>query len=376
MKCEMCGAPSTMRCPTCAKLGLPDSYFCSQAHFKAFWAVHKLKHSPDALRSALLAAARGPPPSESLDERFAGYRYTGGVRKGALSPMRAVPAHIPRPDYAETGDPAEEYATRRDPPEVKTAAQIAGMREACRVAREVLDAAARAVRVGATTDEIDRVVHEAAVEREAYPSPLNYRGFPKSVCTSVNEVVCHGIPDKRELQDGDIVNVDVTTFYRGFHGDLNETFPVGSSALADEASKRLIRCAYDCMMEGIAAVRPGVSIARIGDVISRRARADGFSVVREYCGHGIGRCFHCNPTVPHYANNGASDVMRSGNTFTIEPMINAGSFHDTVWPDEWTVVTQDGKRSAQFEHTILVTDTGCEILTARTDASYPFWFLA
>ncbi|KDO85764.1 hypothetical protein CISIN_1g0158381mg, partial [Citrus sinensis] len=184
-----------------------------------------------------------------------------------------------------------------------------------------------------------------------YPSPLNYHFFPKSCCTSVNEVICHGIPDSRKLEDGDIVNIDVTVYYKGVHGDLNETYFVGN---ADEASRQLVQCTYECLEKAISIVKPGVRFREIGEVINRHATMSGFSVVKSYCGHGIGELFHCAPNIPHYSRNKAVGVMKVGQTFTIEPMINAGVWRDRMWPDGWTAVTADGKRSAQFEHTLLV----------------------
>jgi len=246
------------------------------------------------------------------------------------------------------------------------------MREAGRIAREVLDTATAAVRVGITTDELDKLVHAETIKRGAYPSPLNYGLFPKSVCTSVNEVICHGIPDERPLEDGDIVNLDVTIYYHGFHGDVNETIPVGT---IDDRSKKLIEAAYKGMMSAIEIVKPGVHYSEIGDTIAASIKKTGFSIDRHYCGHGIGAEFHSNPTIPHYAHNKCHGIMRPNHVFTIEPMINSGTSSDTVWPDDWTVVTTDGQRSAQFENTVMVTETGYEILTPRTDKSYKFWFL-
>eukprot|EP01105_Mastigella_eilhardi_P006387 TRINITY_DN17987_c0_g1_i1.p1 TRINITY_DN17987_c0_g1~~TRINITY_DN17987_c0_g1_i1.p1 ORF type:complete len:407 (+),score=93.90 TRINITY_DN17987_c0_g1_i1:58-1221(+) len=376
--CGVCGKPSTLRCPKCVSLGLPDSFFCSQACFKTQWPTHKLIHEVAAaggLSASTLAAVAAAAAPKYHDPRFVGYEFTGEVRPHPLSPRRAVPAEIPRPDYADspTGEPRSEMQLRgNNAVEVKTPEQIAGMREACRVAREVIDCAAKAIKPGVTTDEIDRVVHEATISRGAYPSPLNYRCFPKSVCTSVNEVICHGIPDARPLREGDIVNVDVTCFYKGYHGDLNETYPVGE---IDEASKLLIQATYESLRAAIAVCKPGVRYREIGDVISKSVRPHSLSVVNSYCGHGIGRLFHTAPNVPHYAKNKAVGFMRAGHTFTIEPMINAGSYHDELWPDEWTAVTRDGKRSAQFEHTLLITDTGVEVLTERTANSYHYWFL-
>jgi methionyl aminopeptidase len=242
--------------------------------------------------------------------------------------------------------------------------EIEKMRTVCKFGREVLDAAARAVKPGVSTDEIDRIVHEACIERECYPSPLNYYQFPKSCCTSVNEVICHGIPDKRPLEDGDICNIDITVYHDGFHGDLNETLLVGK---VDEDSQKLVNVAYECMMAGISIVKPGVKYREIGNEIQRHANTHGYSVVRTYCGHGINQLFHPAPSVPHYAKNKAIGVMKPGHTFTIEPMISEGTWKDVTWPDNWTAVTADGKRSAQFEHTLLVTETGCDILTVRPD---------
>lgn len=234
-----------------------------------------------------------------------------------------------------------------------------------------MDKAHAAVRPGITTDEIDRVVHDATVAAGAYPSPLNYFHFPKSVCTSVNEVICHGIPDCRPLEDGDIVNVDVTVYLKGFHGDLNETFTVGD---ASDDDKELIKVAHDCLEKAIQIVKPGARYRDVGEVIQKHAQAHGFSVVKSYCGHGIGRLFHCAPSVPHYAHSKAVGIMKEGHVFTIEPMINAGTHRDVTWPDGWTACSADGKHSAQFEHTLLVTDSGAEMLTARLPNSPPLWW--
>jgi len=241
------------------------------------------------------------------------------------------------------------------------------VRNAGRLAAEVLATAGKIAKPGVTTDEIDRVVHDKCVELECYPSPLNYRKFPKSVCTSINEVVCHGIPDDRELQDGDICNVDVTVFVNGVHADLNETWLIGN--VADEP-KHLVQTTYECLNLAIDAVRPGQLYREMGNIINKHATKNGCSVVKTYCGHGIGELFHTSPSVPHYANNKAVGVMKPGNIFTIEPMINAGKYGDELWPDNWTAVTRDGKHSAQFEHTLLVTNTGVEVLTKRSSGSY------
>ncbi len=205
-------------------------------------------------------------------------------------------------------------------------------------------------------------IHEAIIARGAYPSPLNYHCFPKSICTSLNEVICHGIPDFRPLQDGDIVNLDVSVYYNGYHSDLNETFLVGP---VDDDGRRLVETSFRCLAAAIEMVKPGTLYRDFGTAISKVAKAAGCSVVNTYCGHGIGTLFHTAPNVPHYAKNKAKGILQPGHIFTIEPMINLGNYRDVLWPDGWTAVTSDGKRSAQFEHTILVTETGCELLTAR-----------
>lgn len=342
-----CARPADMQCPVCQKHGISDnSHFCSQECFKQCWPSHKLQH-----------------PGVVYDP-FPGFAYTGPLRPYPYGPAKTVPPAIARPDYAETGVPASELDVRNQQATmipVLSEDDKETMREVCRLAREVLDEAGRAIRVGATGDDIDRIVHEACIQRGAYPSPLNYRGFPRSCCVSVNEVICHGIPDTRPFVEGDLVNVDVTIYYRGFHGDLNETYTVGST---DAASEKLVACARECLRLAISEVRPGIAYRALGDVIERHAKSCGFSVVKGFCGHGIGRLFHGPPSVPHYARNRAVGIIRPGHVFTIEPMINAGTWHDVLWPDDWTAVTADGKRSAQFEHTLLVTETGCEVLTA------------
>ncbi|KAF8607756.1 methionine aminopeptidase [Ceratobasidium sp. AG-I] len=323
------------------------------------------------------ACANGNPPSRlecpTCSNEYRGcrgqynpfftYPFTGTVRPVyPLSPRRAVPPEIPRPDYAEDGIPHSERLQSARVIKILTPEEQESMRVVCKLGREILDIAAAALRPGITTDEIDAIVHEETIKRGAYPSPLNYREFPKSVCTSVNEVICHGIPDQRKLEEGDIINLDVSLFYKGFHGDLNETYPVGK--ISDD-SKKLIKTTRQCLDAAIALCKPGTLFRDLGKAIEPIARAQGCSVVRSYTGHGIHNLFHPAPTIPHYAKNKATGTMKPGMCFTIEPMINLGpSWEDEHWPDNWTAVTRDGARSAQFEDTLLITETGVENLTA------------
>ncbi len=238
--------------------------------------------------------------------------------------------------------------------------EIEQIRKTCRAARRVLDQAVEAVRPGVTTDALDVIVHEACIAEGGYPSPLNYHGFPKSVCTSVNEVICHGIPDDRPLEDGDIVNVDVTLFLNGVHGDCSETIAVGQ---IDQASETLMKVTYEAMMRGIHAIKLGGCVRDIGRAIEPYVKRQGYSVVRDYCGHGIGTQFHCDPTVPHFYDSRNKVRFEPGMVLTVEPMINMGVWKQVLGEDNWTVVTADLKRSAQFEHTVLVTQEGVDILT-------------
>ena len=282
--------------------------------------------------------------------------------QGVISPMRSVPDHIVRPSYAADG-----HVERWSEPRVKSADIIQRMRHAGAIASEILTLAGGILRPGMTTDEIDVFVHEATIERGAYPSPLNYHGYPKSVCTSVNEVICHGIPDSRPLEDGDIVNLDVTAYVGGVHGDTNATFCVGD---VDPASRQLVQVAEECMWHGIEAVRPGRPLSDIGRAIENHAKKFKMGVVRAFIGHGIGEQFHTDVQVLHYYDPRANMIMRPGMTFTIEPMITLGTWqHKMVFDDDWTAVTADGKRTAQFEHTILVTDDGVDVLTAPGSVS-------
>jgi len=248
------------------------------------------------------------------------------------------------------------------PATIKTDAEIQKMRTAGRLAAEVLEMIEPHVQAGVTTAELDRICHEYIVhEQQAIPAPLDYHGFPRSICTSVNDVVCHGIPsDSRKLKNGDIINIDVTVIKDGFHGDTSKMFFVGEPSVAAE---RLARISHECMCLGIELVRPGITLGDIGHAIQQHAEANSCSIVREYCGHGIGRGFHEDPQVLHYGEPGTGVVLQEGMTFTIEPMVNAGKRHVKVLPDGWTVVTKDHSLSAQWEHTVLVTADGVEVLT-------------
>lgn len=278
------------------------------------------------------------------------------VAPGVISARRPVPAAIPRPEYVDRPAPAKYTG-----PEVKDAETIERMRIAGRIAAQAMAAAAAIIEPGVTTDEIDRVGHEFLLDHGAYPSTLGYRGFPKSLCTSVNEVVCHGIPDSRRLEDGDIVNIDITAFIHGVHGDTDATYFVGD---VDEESRLLVERTHEAMMRGIKAAQPGRAINIIGRVIESYARRFGYGVVRDFTGHGIGTAFHSGLIVPHYdAAPAYATLIEPGMTFTIEPMLNLGTPEWEMWDDGWTVVTRDRRRSAQFEHTILITETGNEILT-------------
>ncbi len=251
--------------------------------------------------------------------------------------------------------------------EIMTPKMLEQMREACQLAAQTLLMVARQIRPGVTTDELNKLVHEYTLDRRAWPSQLNYHGFPKSVCTSVNEVVCHGIPGQTVLNPGDIVNVDVTSYYPakgGFHGDTSATFYVGEPSAE---ARRLVEVARQSLEVGIDQVRDGSRVGDIGAAIQEYAESQGCSVVRDYVGHGIGREFHAAPQIPHFGRRGTGRRLRAGMVFTIEPMINAGRYECEVLDDGWTVVTRDRSLTAQFEHTVAVTRRGCEVLTVRDE---------
>lgn len=317
----------------------------------------------------VLAPAIKPNEEQALrlPRKFIGCQFTGSLRPAFVHPRLPPPPGAELTDYAmhEQGLSPSEMQRTKDIPEL-VGEELETMREACRLGREILDLASRALKPGVTGDFLDRVVYHACCERKIYPSPLNYNKFPKSVCVSPNEVICHGIPDLRPIEDGDIVNLDVSIMYKGFHSDLNETFLVGN---VDEGKAKTVHAAYEALEAAASMLKPGVMYRDLGTVIQAAAGKYGCSVVSTYTGHGVGRLFHGPPNVPHYKKNKAVGVMKPGHVFTVEPMINLGADGgDTKWPDDWTAVTLNGKPSAQFEHTFLITETGCEVLTARRGA--------
>jgi methionyl aminopeptidase len=284
------------------------------------------------------------------------------VAQGTISPVRSVPAHIPRPEYVWQRRPQRFTGS-----EVKDAETIERMRRAGKIAAQAMTEVARHIAPGVTTDDLDRIGHEFLCDQGAYPSTLGYPGtsgkappFPKSLCTSINEVICHGIPDSTVLTDGDIINIDITAFIDGVHGDTDATYLVGD---VEEESRLLVQRTEQAMLRSVRAVAPGRLLNVVGRVIESYAKRFGYGVVRDFTGHGIGTAFHSGLVIPHYDDPAATTVMEPGMTFTIEPMLTLGSIAYEMWPDGWTAVTLDRRRTAQFEHTVLVTDTGYEILT-------------
>ncbi|MDZ5078333.1 type I methionyl aminopeptidase [Nesterenkonia sp. HG001] len=280
----------------------------------------------------------------------------GTLTKGTVSPPRPVPDHIEKPNYVGLDAPPD-YTGEN----VYDAETVARIRRAGRLAADAMVATGEQIRPGVTTDELDAFAHDYLISRGAYPSCLSYRGFPKAICTSINEVICHGIPDSTPLQDGDIVNLDITAYLDGVHGDHNHTFLVGD---VDEESRLLVERTHEAMMRGIRAVKPGRPINVIGRSIESYAKRFGYGVVREFIGHGVGKAFHTGLVIPHYDTApDHSQLMEPGMVFTIEPMLTLGTRHWDMWADDWTAVTRDRRRTAQFEHTLVVTDGGSEILT-------------
>jgi methionyl aminopeptidase len=278
---------------------------------------------------------------------------------GRLSPRRSVPASIARPEYVDRPAPAPFEGS-----DVQSAETIEAMRIAGRIAADALVEIGRNVRPGVSTDELDRIGHEFLIDHGAYPSTLGYRGYPKSLCSSLNEVICHGIPDSTELVDGDICNIDITAFIGGVHGDTNATFLAGD---VREEARLLVERTHEATMRAIRAVRPGRPLSVVGRVIESYAKRFDYGVVRDFTGHGISTSFHSGLIVPHYDDPRIDVELREGMTFTIEPMLTLGTYQHEMWDDGWTAVTRDRRWTAQFEHTIVVTADGAEILTLPSD---------
>ena len=277
------------------------------------------------------------------------------VTPGTISPRRPVPAHIERPEYVDQPQPLPFRGS-----EVKDAETIEKMRVASRLAAQAREEVGRHVAPGVTTDELDRIGHEFLCDHNAYPSTLGYKGFPKSLCSSINEVICHGIPDSTVVQDGDIVNIDITAYLDGVHGDTNATFFAGEPT---EEVRLLVERTEEALRRAIKAAKPGRAINVIGRVIESYAKRFGYGVVREFTGHGIGTSFHSGLVIPHFDDPHYDTLIEPGMTFTIEPMLNLGTHQWDMWDDDWTVVTKDRRVSAQFEHTLLITPEGAEVLT-------------
>lgn len=279
----------------------------------------------------------------------------GKLIPGTLSPIRSVPASIAKPNYVgKPSPPPHQGGDRYD------ATEIAAIRKACKLAAQALELVLSSARPGMTTDQLDAIGHEFLISQNAYPSTLGYRGFPKSLCTSLNEVICHGIPDDTVLEEGDLLNVDITAFVGGFHGDNNATILVGDGP---QEVKDLVERTHEAMMRGIRSALAGRQVNVIGRSIEAYANRFGYGVVRDFTGHGVGRSFHTGLIIPHYDAPEYDTVIEPGMVFTVEPMINMGTHEWDIWDDNWTVVTKDRKLTAQFEHTILITESGPEILT-------------
>ena len=283
----------------------------------------------------------------------------GKLSPGKQTPIRTVPDHIERPEYVWKDTVQENIGE----PFIQKPETIEAMRESCEIAANALEVAGRAVAPGVTTDELDRIAHEYMCDHGAYPSPLGYMGFPKSCCTSLNEIVCHGIPDSTVIQEGDIVNIDVTAYKNGVHGDTNRTFLAGE---VSEEHRLLVERTEESLMRAIKVAKPGREVNVIGRVIESYANRFGYNVVRDFTGHGVGPTFHNGLVILHYDSDHYRDVLEPGMTLTIEPMINLGSLDYDVWDDDWTIQNSDGKFTAQCEHTIVITDDGNEILTNPT----------
>ncbi|KAJ3693488.1 hypothetical protein LUZ60_008968 [Juncus effusus] len=314
------------------------------------------RHSTPVYRNCVVQA-RNPRALEDkrLQKSAKSKRKRLSLRRGKVSEPLLVPDEILRPPYVIT----KELPGISPDIQIHDYEGLLRMKAACQLAARVLEHAGTLVKPGVTTDEIDKAVHEMIIKSGAYPSPLNYGGFPKSVCTSVNECVCHGIPDSRPLKDGDIINIDVTVYLDGYHGDTSKTFFCGD---VDEDSQQLVKVTEECLMEAISICKDGASYQRIGSTINKIAEKNGYNIVETFVGHGVGKIFHSEPLIIHTRNNRPGKMVE-GQTFTIEPILTTGTNRYVMWDDSWTALTADGSLAAQFEHTILITKSGAEILT-------------
>ncbi|RAL53296.1 hypothetical protein DM860_006968 [Cuscuta australis] len=334
--------PSSGSRPTCRQLLLSDKYLNFQKRFVV--CARRLRGLEEALRIKRERELASNPSRRRLP-----------LKRGRVSPQLLVPDHITKPPYVGSRELPEISSEHQ----IHDAEGISRMRAAGELAARVLEFAGTLVRPSVTTNEIDKAVHQMIIDAGAYPSPLGYGGFPKSVCTSVNECMCHGIPDSRQLWDGDIINIDVTVYFNGYHGDTSKTFLCGN---VSEPMKRLVKVTEECLYRGIAVCRDGALFRKIGKRISEHAEKFNYGVVDRFVGHGIGTLFHSEPLIFHHRND-KSGSMVEGQTFTIEPILTLGSTECVSWEDNWTTLTADGSPAAQFEHTILITKTGAEILT-------------
>ncbi|PBC31131.1 methionine aminopeptidase 1D, mitochondrial isoform X2 [Apis cerana] len=291
-------------------------------------------------------------PRKFINNSFGSYEV---IVPWEISEVREVPSYIPKPSYSQTLIPRDGPKK----PEIKDKNQIQSMKDSCNFAKKILTYIKQYIKPGITTDELDAIVHEMIISNGAYPSPLNYKGFPKSICTSINNVACHGIPDKRPLVKGDILNIDVTVYLHGYHGDCSKMFEVEE---CDDEAKRLINITELCLKNAIDICKPNENFSSIGNIIEETANKNGYSIIPVFAGHGIGTYFHGPPDIFHFANN-FDGKMLPGMTFTIEPVLSQGSEEIKILEDGWTAVTVDNARTAQCEHTVLVTDTGCNVLT-------------
>ncbi len=341
--CQVCSKPAKLLCPVCLKRNY-KTYYCGKDCFKENYAEHASVHVFDP---------------------FPEFNYTGPFRAVyPLSNKRVVPSSIEKPDYYMSGMSRSEQSENKRVYKLLNLKEQMKLKEIGAITRLVLDTAAKLVKPGTTTDEIDRVVHDKCMELECYPSPLNYYHFPKSCCTSINEVICHGIPDQYMLQEGDICNIDISCYKNGVHGDCNDTYFVGTVDTSSD-TYRLVNTCRESLKSAIEICKPGVPFQKIGEIIHDIADKNKCSVIRTYCGHGIHQLFHAAPNIPHYRGSKVAGYMKEGHCFTIEPMLALGKWNDVMWPDNWTAATVDGKYSAQFEHMLLITKNGNDILTKR-----------